>query len=211
MINYLTSVVPLAVQTSPPKLSKSDRERIVKALSALADADCRYAEIEAIRDHIRTAARSYADGSVNLRESIAMAAIEGARVNEVRGALRSGCRAYVNEIVSDVNDIVLRHREHQADELAKKCQAMEFNERRNAREIGIHDDDFRASGLLERLREQHARTKRQVSGNVSRADISAVAKAVGIVIPTPPEVDPLSALEADIDLDGEEVGSGLLE
>lgn len=211
MINFTQGLAPTRVQPTAPKITKQDKARLESGLAELAKIDGRYQEIDDLRDIIRASARSYASGEISLAQSVALAGIEGTRVPDVRGALRTGCRELQKQFVLSLAPLVTQHREHIVADLLGRCSEMEKAERQNALNVGITADHYRPSGLLEALREQHLRARRDTEAIITRSDLTRLAIACGIVIPAPPEADPLSALEGDIDLDGEEVGSGLLE
>jgi hypothetical protein len=98
--------------------------------------------------------------------------------------LRSGCKAIAKLEVASVADLVEAHRQHAVDDLLDRCKRMEAAERENAQNVGIGPDDFRASGLLESLREQHRRAHGLIGSLVTRSDLNQLAKAAGVPIPT---------------------------
>jgi hypothetical protein len=100
------------------------------------------------------------------------------------------------EIVESVADLVEGHRQHAVDDLLDRCKQMETAERENARNVGIGDDDFRPSGLLESLREQHRRANGLIGTLITRSDLNQLAKAAGVPIPTG-EADGEDTDEAD--------------
>lgn len=209
MITFHSGTTPTSVKPSAPKLTAKDKSRLEAGIGELARIDARFQEIDDLRDIIRASARSYASGEISLAQSVALAGIESTRVPEVRGALRTGCRALQKEIVLSLAPLVKQHRESDVADLLGRCSTMEKLERQTAATIGIDADQWRPSGLLLALQEQWTRAKRDAAGIITRSDLTRLAVACDIAIPTPAEVDPLESLGGDTDV-AEEVGSGIL-
>jgi hypothetical protein len=137
-----------------------------------------------LRDAITDAARGFARGELTLGQAAGLAGIEQSRLADVRGVLRHGPKTLAKETVEAVADLVEGHREHVVDDLLGRCKQMETAERDNARNVGIGDDDFRPSGLLESLREQHRRAHGLIGTLITRSDLNQLAKSAGVPIPT---------------------------
>jgi hypothetical protein len=183
MNSFTTPATPTNVIASAPKLSKADAERLKSALAECARLDLKMAEVSELRQAIRDAARAFADGELTLGQAAGLASISPVAVPDARGAMRAGCKHRQRETIASVADLVAGHREHVAQDLLDRCKKMESRERENAAEIGIHADDFRASGLLESLREQASRSRKICGGIVTRQDLRILAEAIGIEIP----------------------------
>jgi hypothetical protein len=192
----ITNIAPTRVQTTAPKLSKADRDRLTHALAELHRLDARLDEVNNLRDAIAEAARGFAKGDLTLGQAAGLAGIEQNRLADVRGVLRHGPKMLAKEIVESVADLVEGHRQHAVDDLLDRCKQMETAERENARNVGIGDDDFRPSGLLESLREQHRRANGLIGTLITRSDLNQLAKAAGVPIPTG-EADGEDTDEAD--------------
>jgi hypothetical protein len=192
----ITNIAPTRVQTTAPKLSKADRDRLADALAELRRLDARLDQVNNLRDAIAEAARGFAKGDLTLGQAAGLAGIEQNRLADVRGVLRHGPKMLAKETVEAVADLVEGHRQHAVDDLKSRCAAMEHRERQNALEVGIGPDDYRPSGLLESLREQHRRAHGLIGTLITRADLNQLAKAAGIAIPTA-EADGEDTDEAD--------------
>lgn len=175
--------IPTSVATSAPDFTAPQKARLQDALVKLAAFDEKLFEVERLRDAIRESARQFALGEINLAQAAAVAGIPPVAVADVRGALRTGVKALIRETIADLEDLIVQHRQHTVDDLAARCRKMEKAERENCRAIGIGDDDFRPSGLLEGLREQHRRTLRDSNGTITRGSLNDLAKACGLAAP----------------------------
>jgi hypothetical protein len=180
----ITNIAPTRVQTTAPKLTAADKSRLADALAELHRLDGRLDEVNNLRDAIAEAARGFAKGDLTLGQAAGLAGIEQNRLADVRGVLRHGPKMLAKETVEAVADLVEGHREHVVDDLLGRCKQMETAERENARNVGIGDDDFRPSGLLESLREQHRRANGLIGTLITRSDLNQLAKAAGVPIPT---------------------------
>ena len=188
-------VNPTTVSVSPPRITTEDLSRLQSALDELARIDQRLDEVSTLRDAVSSAAQAFGRGELTISQAAGLATIDPARLPDARGVLRSGCKAIAKLEVASVADLVEAHRKHVVDDLAGRCKTMETAERANAANVGIGADDYRPSGMLESLREQHARAFRVIGNLVTRSDLNQLAKAAGVPIPTG---------EADgEDLDGE--------
>jgi hypothetical protein len=177
-------VNPTTVSVSPPRITTEDLSRLQSALDELARIDQRLDEVSTLRDAVSSAAQAFGRGELTISQAAGLATIDPARLPDARGVLRSGCKAIAKLEVASVADLVEAHRQHAVDDLAGRCRTMETAERANAANVGIGADDYRPSGMLESLREQHRRAHGQLGGLVTRGDVHALARACGIPIPT---------------------------
>jgi hypothetical protein len=180
----ITNIAPTRVQTTAPKLTAADKSRLADALAELNRLDARLDEVNNLRDFVNAAAVAFGRGELTISQAAGLATIDPARLPDARGVLRAGCKSVAKGVVEAVADLVEGHREHVVDDLLGRCKQMETAERDNARNVGIGDDDFRPSGLLESLREQHRRAHGLIGTLITRSDLNQLAKAAGIAIPT---------------------------
>ncbi len=189
------NIAPTTVSPTPPRISTKDRARLQSALEELARIDQRLDEVATLRDSVSSAAQAFGRGELTISQAAGLATIDPARLPDARGVLRAGCKAIAKLVVASVADLVEAHRQHVADDLASRCRTMENAERANAANVGIGPDDYRPSGLLESLREQHLRAFKQIGNLVTRSDLNQLAVALGI------KSTPLAASEPDNQLD----------
>jgi len=81
-------------------------------------------------------------------------------------------KALQRETVASCTDIILKCRNHAVAELEGKCKGLENVERKSATDLGLLDDDFEPSVLLERIRQQHAIALKAVSQRVTRNEFN---------------------------------------
>jgi hypothetical protein len=182
-------IKPTSVTPTAPKLTAADTKRLVATLAELQRIDGVLVNIDGLREAVHAAAKNFAKGIIPIEVAAGLACIEAARIPDARGALRHGAKELMREQIAAVSDIVDNHRQSIVADLAGRCQAMEAAERENASAIGINADDYRASGLLESLREQHRRAAGQVGVSTTRADLNALANALGMPTIAAPEDD----------------------
>ena len=83
-------------------------------------------------------------------------------------------------------DLIHRHRQHAADVAQARLDEAEQVERKAARSAGIDDEDFRKSGILERL-EAEAFAARDACGAAwphRQQDLAELFASAGIATPT---------------------------
>jgi hypothetical protein len=182
-------IKPTSVAPAAPKLSPADQNRLAATLAELQRIDGVLVSIDGLREAVHAAAKNYARGIIPIEVAAGLACIEPARIPDARGALRHGAKELMREQIAAVSDIVDNHRQSIVADLAAKCATMEKTERANARNVGIDDDSYRPSGLLESLREQHRRAAGQVGVSITRADLNALANALGMPTIAAPEDD----------------------
>jgi hypothetical protein len=176
------SIKPTCIATSPPKLTKAELSQLTAALDRLAAVDRKLEEIETIRDAVLKSSRAFALGELTLLQSASLATIPPEAIPLARGALRSGCKSVQRQILGECTELIRAHRQHVVDDLKQRCQILETTERDSAKNIGVEDHDYRPSGLLLSLREQHARALPDVSGLITRNSVNLLAKALGISV-----------------------------
>lgn len=174
------NVKPTNVDTTAPKLSETDTQRIIAALAELQRLDGVFLEIENLRDAVAESAKNYARGVISLEVAAGLACIDPTQIATARGNLRHGVKMLMKDVIESVSDLIKTHRHSKVDCLLHRCQKMESGERENATTAGIHGDDYRASGMLESLREQHRRAAEQSETTISRNDLNLLANACGI-------------------------------
>lgn len=196
-MNITNVIEPTNVTTSAPSITPAEKIRLETGLAQLAAFDSKLREVEHLRDAIRESGRQFALGEVSLGQAASLAGIDPMSVADTRGALRVGIKTLVRETVEDLADLVTKHRQHEVDDLADRCRKMEKGERANAKNIGIGDDDFRPSGLLEGLREQHRRTLRDSGGTITRSSLNTLAKVLGLSAPVACPADGVDDADED--------------
>ena len=83
-------------------------------------------------------------------------------------------------------DLIHRHRQHAADVAQARLDEAEQVERKAARSAGIDDEDFRKSGILERL-EAEAFAAKDLCGDewpIRQHDLVELFASAGIAAPT---------------------------
>ncbi len=202
-MNITSPIQPTSVPIPAPKISAQDKARLREILDELARLDGKRAEINNLRKLAKSAAAAYADGELSLMQAAGLAAIPPGTIPAARLALRNGIRRLQGELIEANADLIHSHRAHVVDSLAEKCKAMESGERRNAAAVGISEDEFAPSALLESLRQQHLNALRDLDSRiVTRAGINDLAEALAIEIPTPVPAD--DALDDADDVDGDD-------
>tara|TARA_R110002110_G_scaffold71537_1_gene191130 strand:+ start:138 stop:656 length:519 start_codon:yes stop_codon:yes gene_type:complete len=167
----MSNIKHLSAKTSPAKLSAADEKLIAAARKELSRTDKLLLEIGGLKEAFADAGKSFAEGKLDLLQAATILASSDDRAS-ITGNLRPHVKALQKETVATCSDIILKCRNHAVSELAGKCQNLEAIERASAIELGLSDDDFLPSVLLERIRQQHALALKAASQRVTRADFN---------------------------------------
>jgi hypothetical protein len=164
------------IKTAAPKFSKADVDRISKTA----------AEVEAVTERMNAlndrrsvkavlaeSANSFAIGKTGLAEAILANSAGIAATDEVIAVLRSACKNQLKALFLSAQPDIQAADNHRVAELAAVAAKQETTERADAAELGIADDDFQPSPLLEKLRETHRRAKENAELDSRRAPTAA--------------------------------------
>ena len=158
----------LSAKTSPAKLTAADEKLISAARKELARTDALLSEVNGLKEKFQNAGAGFAKGEMGILEAATILASSDDLAN-IRGNLRPPVKALQREIVSSCAGIILKCRNHAVNELAENCKRLESTERGSALELGLSDDDFEPSVLLQRVRQQHSIALKAASQRVTRA------------------------------------------
>lgn len=166
---------PTSAPTSKPTLSKTDADVIAFARAELVRTDAMIDEILLLKDRLADFGRDYATGKISILEAAALLPATSATARaEITSGLRHAVKVHQREILEGVAGVITKARQHAVDELLDKCRDLESTERESARNIGIIEDGYQPSLLLERLREQHRRALDSLTHRITRQDITAL-------------------------------------
>tara|TARA_R110002110_G_scaffold414227_2_gene643766 strand:+ start:77 stop:589 length:513 start_codon:yes stop_codon:yes gene_type:complete len=161
----------LFAATSQAPLSPADKKTIAAARKELERTDSLLEEVNGLKQRYEEAGSQFALGKVDLLTAAALLSSSDARAMVISN-LRPPIKQLQREIVATCKDIIVAARQHTVDELHKKCASLEATERRSSSDLGIHNDNFKTSDLLERLCAQHKLALEAVSDRVSRANLN---------------------------------------
>lgn len=164
----MSHIKHLSAKTSPAKLTAAEEKLISAARKELARTDALLLEINNLKAKFQNAGSEFAKGKLGLLEAATILASSDDR-QSIIGNLRPHVKALQKETVATCSDIILKTRQHAVAELDGKCKRLEGIERKSASELGLLDDDFLPSVLLERIRQQHALALKAASQRVTRA------------------------------------------
>ena len=161
-------IAHLSAKTSPAKLTAADEKLISSARKELARTDALLLEINGLKEKFQNAGEGFAKGEIGIMEAATVLASSD-NLASIRGNLRPPVKSLQRDIVKSCADIVFKCRQHAVAELEGKCKRLEETERKSAAELGLLEDDFLPSVLLERIRQQHAIALKAASQRVTRA------------------------------------------
>jgi hypothetical protein len=124
-----------------------------------------------LKQSLETIGIDFASGKCDMLTAAALVCSTLDQRHAMQQALRTPLKQAQKSVLASVQSIVEKTRKHACDELAEKCRVMENGERENALTIGIGADDYRPSGMLESLREQHRRAISTISEPVTLPDL----------------------------------------
>lgn len=169
VISYPTAAT---VKTTAPSLTAAETKEFARIKSELARLDNLLGEVANLKETLATVGRDFASGKVDV---LTAAAILVTTVDE-RAAMQQGLRTAVKlsirAMLDEAQGLVDKARQHAVEDLAERCRIMEKAERDNAANVGIGADDYRASGMLESLREQHRQARELIGTPVQPADLA---------------------------------------
>lgn len=161
----------LSAKTSAPQLTAAEAKLVSAAKKELERTDALLLEINNLKEKFQNAGSEFAQGKLGLLEAATILASSDNR-QSIIGNLRPHVKALQKETVSTCSEVVLKCRNHAVSELAGKCQNLEATERASATDLGLSDDDFLPSILLDRVKQQHSIALKQASQRVTRADFN---------------------------------------
>ena len=164
-------IAHLSATTSPPKLTAADEKIVEAARKELDRTDALLLEINGLKEKFQNAGSDFSKGKMGILEAATILASSD-DLATVRGNLRPHVKALQREVVNSCSEVILKCRSHAVSELASKCSTLEKTERESASDLGLSDDEFLPSVLLERIRQQHSIALKQASQRVTRADFN---------------------------------------
>ena len=167
-------------------LSKSEREHLAAAAKEIDSINKRFAELAQLRQTLRDAAADFVNGRMPIIEAVKLGSFSRVDHEAAQGNLQRALKQRLREILDQSADMIHRHREHAAATAQARLDEAEATERKAARSAGIDDEDFRKSGILERL-EAEAFAARDACGGewpLRQQDLAALFQAAGIAAPT---------------------------
>ena len=167
----MSNIKHLSAKTSPAKLSAADEKLIAAARKELSRTDKLLLEIGGLKEAFADAGKSFAEGKLDLLQAATILASSDDRAS-ITGNLRPHVKALQREVVNSCSEVILKCRAHAVSELASKSSTLEKTERKSASDLGLSDDEFLPSVLLERIRQQHSIALKQASQRVTRADFN---------------------------------------
>ena len=157
--------------TSPAPLSPADKKTISAARKELERTDSLLEEVNGLKQRYEEAGAKFALGEVDLLTTAALLSSSDSRAIVISN-LRPPIKQLQREVIATCKDIIVAARQHTVDELHKKCASLEATERKSSLDLGVHNDDFLPSVLLERLRAQHKLALAAVSDHITRHDFN---------------------------------------
>ena len=163
----MTPLPHLFAPTSPAPLSPADKKAISAARKEMERTDALLEEVNGLKQRYEEAGAKFALGEVDLLTTAALLSSADSRAMVISN-LRPPIKQLQREILATCTDIVLKTRQHAVSELAIKTKNLENTERKSATDLGLRDDDFEPSVLLERIRQQHSIALKAASQRVTR-------------------------------------------
>ena len=163
----MTPLPHLFAPTSPAPLSPADKKTISAARKEMERTDALLEEVNGLKQRYEEAGAKFALGEVDLLTTAALLSSADSRAMVISN-LRPPIKQLQREILATCTDIVLKTRQHAVSELAIKTKNLENTERKSATDLGLRDDDFEPSVLLERIRQQHSIALKAASQRVTR-------------------------------------------
>lgn len=174
MANTITKTVQAtSATTSAYKLSPAEQKAIDTAKAEFVRTDALLEEILTLKQKFQNVGADFAAGKLDLMAAAGIIACDVDRP-ELIGKLRAPVKQLQREVLASVGEVLGNARQHGLDELAAKCKKLETVERQSSAELGIGDDDFTPSSLLESLREQHRRHAATVGTHFTKSNLAAL-------------------------------------
>jgi hypothetical protein len=172
----------------PPKfdLAKPERERLVATAKELENINRRFAEIAALRQTLRDAAADFVAGKLPILEAVKLGSFSRVDHEQAQFNLQRILKQRLREILDASADMIHRHREHAAATAQARLDEAEAAERKAARSAGIDDQDFRKSGILERLEAKAFAAKDMCSDEwpLRQQNLAELFASAGIATPS---------------------------
>ena len=179
--------------TRQPKfeINKQERDQLAAAAREIDSINRRFAELSQLRQTLRDAASDFVNGRMPLLEAVKIGSF--ARVDHEQGQinLQRALKQRLRELLDQSADMIHRHREHAAATAQARLDEAEAAERKAARSAGIDDDDFRKSGILERLAAE-AFAARDACGDewpLRQQDLAELFASAGIATGSAPAIN----------------------
>lgn len=199
-------------KTPPPAFNAEELANIRQAVAEVASIEARLLPLtdhRAIRELLAEMPDAYGRGEVCLATAIYGSLTSDAPTSDVISSLRAGCKRQLKAVYQPLRDLIARadaHRLAALAELAAKLQAVEME---NAAQLGIENDNFQPSDLLNSLRETLSRETAEVSvlpQEVRRGDFSRLVAAIAdLPDPAPTKPAKRSPLEMETLLTDDEL------
>ena len=161
----------LFAPTSPAPLSPADKKIISAARSEMQRTDNLLEEVNGLKQRYEESGAEFALGKIDLLTAAALLSSSDSRAVVISN-LRPPIKQLQRQIIDTCRDIIIRGRQHSVDELQKKCAGLEAVERKSSSELGIHEDSFTPSILLERVRNNHKLALDTVRDRISRENLN---------------------------------------
>ena len=179
--------------TRQPKfeINKQERDQLAAAAREIDLIARRFAEIDKLRATLAEAAQDFILGKLPIHEALALGSFRRPDHEEAQGNLVRVLKVRLREILDANTDLIHRHRQHAADVAQARLDEAEAAERKAARSAGIDDQDFRRSGILERL-EAEAFAARDACGDewpLRQQDLAELFASAGIATGSAPAIN----------------------
>ena len=179
--------------TRTPKfdLSKSELAQLAAAAKEIDSINKRFAELSQLRQTLRDAAADFVSGKMPILEAVKLGSFSRVDHEAAQGNLQRTLKVRLRELLDQSADLIHRHRQHAADVAQAKLEEAEAAERKAARSAGIDDQDFRKSGILERL-EAESFAARDACGDewpLRQQDLAELFASAGIATGSAPAIN----------------------
>ena len=171
-------------------LSKSERDQLAATAKEIDSINKRFAELAQLRQTLRDAAADFVSGKLPIIEAVKLGSFSRVDHEAAQGNLQRALKQRLRELLDQSADMIQRHREHAAATAQARLDEAEAAERKAARSAGIDDQDFRKSGILERL-EAESFAARDACGDewpLRQQDLAELFASAGIATGSAPAI-----------------------
>lgn len=197
------TALPNTPPTSAPSFTQAELDRITDIAAKVAVSDKQLDSLldrQRIKDLIAELPNKWAEGNASFTEALAGSLVSDSSVSSLVPALRSAAKTRIKVLIASLSDLVVKYTEHRLAELTALAGKLEASERRTSATLGIEDDVFEPSPMLQALRESIRRESEEARLKVAPNRTDFLKLALLAEAPTRRRHDPL-AIEGLLDED----------